>query len=80
MSHRSQKIKIKKSSQILNLYCPNCGYRCNPDEKTLELIFGKDNMLCDQGHQMVLRRNKGNGGLFLGCSEYPKHKFTRAIN
>jgi|688.fasta_scaffold532060_2 ssDNA-binding Zn-finger/Zn-ribbon topoisomerase 1 len=35
-------------------------------------------MICAQcGNQLVVRKNRQNGELFLGCSKYPVCKFTK---
>ncbi len=58
---------------------PRCKEARNVDESVLIKLYGKDYFICECGYNMVIRFNRKKRNRFLGCSNYPEHKFTRPL-
>lgn len=77
------KMQVRQGKYGLFLSCENfrkgCKETMQVDERVIGLIYGEDYLICECGAKMVIKYNPKRRSRFLGCPNYPKHKFTRPI-
>ncbi len=77
---RGHKLIVKRGSRGIFLECNEINHaeKRDPTEDIIERVYGEDYLICPECEgRMKVRKNPRDGSVFLGCSNYPRCKFTR---